>query len=92
MAFEPVDGDLVLSVGANAFRNCSNLTEITLPDSLTTIGPYAFVNCTSLTNITLPDSVTRIENGAFYDGTNLTAITFTSNPPANDRQERIRKL
>jgi len=58
------------------FRNCTNLTSITIPDSVTSIGAEAFSGCTSLTSITIPDSVTSIGDGAFYDCTSLTSITI----------------
>ncbi|MCI6501654.1 MAG: leucine-rich repeat domain-containing protein, partial [Clostridia bacterium] len=37
--------------GDNAFWDCSSLTFITIPDSVTSIGTRAFLNCSSLTSI-----------------------------------------
>lgn len=53
------------SIGDSAFRNCSGLTSITIPDSVITIGGGAFYGCTGLTSITIPDSVTSIGDSAF---------------------------
>ena len=55
----------VTSIGASAFRDCSNLISVTIPDNVTTIGEYAFEYCGSLTNVTIPNSVTTIGEGAF---------------------------
>ena len=66
----------VTSIGEDAFRNCSNLTGITIPDSVTSIGKMAFYYCSGLTSITIPDSVTSIGNMAFYYCSGLTSITI----------------
>ncbi len=55
----------VVGIYGEAFSNCSNLTSISIPNSVTTIGTEAFFRCTSLKSIVLPNSVTEINVGAF---------------------------
>ena len=62
------------TVAGSAFHGCSNLTNITLPDSVTSIGNYAFQGCSSLTSITIPDSVTSIDRAAFWQCKSLKSI------------------
>jgi len=42
------------SIGSDAFRGCSGLTSITIPNSVTSVGRDAFYDCSSLTSITIP--------------------------------------
>ena len=58
-------------------EDCSSLTSIIIPNSLTYITWGAFKSCSSLRSITIPDSVTRICNYAFEDCDSLTAIDYT---------------
>ncbi|MBO4733582.1 MAG: leucine-rich repeat domain-containing protein, partial [Clostridia bacterium] len=71
----PNDGS-VTSIGNSAFRDCTGLTSITIPDGVTSIGNYTFYDCTGLTSITIPDSVTSIGRGAFKGCTGLKSITI----------------
>lgn len=64
------------SIDFHAFKDCTNLREITLPENVTEIGEGAFSGCKNLTSITLPSSVTSIGRHAFYDCTSLTSITL----------------
>ena len=66
----------VVSILDRAFRNCSSLTSITIPNKLTTIGESAFSGCDSLTSITIPDSVTSIGEYAFWSCDSLTSVIF----------------
>ena len=68
----------VTSIGQAAFRDCSNLTEIVLPDSLTSIRDSAFSGCSNLVSIDLPDNLTSIGKWAFNGCTNLSSIDFAS--------------
>ena len=63
-----------VSIGVNAFSNCPELKEVTLPNSVTEIGWYSFSG-SGLTNITLSNNLKSI--GGYYvfsDCKNLTTI------------------
>jgi len=62
---DEIDGKKVAGIGIAAFYNCTGLTSITIPESVTSIGVYAFEKCEGLTGITIPDRVTSIGGGAF---------------------------
>ena len=64
------------SNSGGVFGNCSSLTNITLPEGITTIGAYAFGYCSSLTNITLPEGVTTIGRYVFRLCRRLESITI----------------
>ena len=55
----------VTSIGESAFRDCTSLTGVVIPDSVTSIGNYAFSACTNLRRVEIGDSVKSIGNSAF---------------------------
>ncbi|MCM1306522.1 MAG: leucine-rich repeat domain-containing protein [Bacteroides sp.] len=57
-------GDNVTLIPSSAFRNCTSITHITIPNSVTRIGGYAFYGCSNLSNIIIPDSVTYVGRSA----------------------------
>lgn len=64
----------ITSIGIGSFKNCSLLTNISIPDSVTTIGESAFDGCSGITSITIPKGVTSIGTGAFQNCTGLTSV------------------
>ena len=57
--------DAGVSIGEGVFRLCTSLTDIQLPEGLTTLGSRAFQNCVSLEGITLPESLTTLDFRTF---------------------------
>lgn len=59
------------TIYSQAFKDCTNITDIVFPDNLTEISSYAFEGCTSLDNVVILPSVTNIGAYAFYGCTAL---------------------
>ena len=62
----------VTSMEYECFKGCTNLTSITLPNSMKWLGDFS--GCTSLTSITIPNSVTSV--GGFEGCTSLERVTI----------------
>ena len=63
------------SIPDNAFSNCYNLNEITIPQGVTVIGDYAFAHCNTLQTVSLPAGLKKIGKSAFSP-CGLTSITI----------------
>jgi hypothetical protein len=70
--------ELVYDGYSGGFAGYSALTNITIPNSVTSIGSYAFWGCYILTSITIPSSVTNIEDNAFFSCGGLTSVNVAS--------------
>ena len=67
-----------VELGDSVFENCTNLTEITLPDEISVIPKQAFYDCASLTTVNA-SNVTEIESDAFCNCTSLTTLNVSEN-------------
>ncbi len=67
----------VTEIGDNAFFFCTELTSVTIPNTITSIGDEAFVHCWGVTGeLTIPNSVTSIGENAFYYCYGLTRVNI----------------
>jgi hypothetical protein len=64
-----IAGNRVASIGRSAFQGCTNLTSITIPDSVTSIGRMAFGSCSKLTsmNVDTNNMTYSSLSGVLYD-------------------------
>ena len=59
-----------------AFRYCSSLATLNLPDTLINIGRFAFYKCTAISSLTVPETIEHIGSYAFH-GTDNCALYFS---------------
>jgi len=72
-----IDSMPVTAVAEYAFAyNNSDITDVSLPNTLTTIGRHAFIGDDWIGSINIPDSVTSMGDSAFYGCQGLTSITI----------------
>ena len=60
----------------NLYLNGEKVTDLMIPDSVTSILAYAFAGCSGITSVTIPNSVTSIGDFAFADCRGLTGVTI----------------
>lgn len=62
-----VNGYTVNSIAAQAFRNCTALTGITVPESVTSIGEAAFAGCTNLAGVYIKGQISTLNSNVFMN-------------------------
>ena len=58
------------------YLNDNEITDLVIPNSVTSIRRYAFSDCTGLTSVNIPNSVTIIDEATFLSCTGLTSVTI----------------
>ena len=76
---ESIDLKSVKTIGNNAFKGCSSITSISLPNTVTSIGEFTFSGCTNLSEATLSTGMTNIKRGVFSECKSLTKFSIPSN-------------
>ena len=64
------------SIGGYAFADCSGLTSVTIPDSVTSIGNNEFYGCSGLTSVIIGNGLSTIPINAFYGCSKLISIVI----------------
>ncbi len=69
-------GSNPLNCAHHLYMNGSEITDLVIPNSVSSIGALAFCGCSGLTSVTIPNSVTSIGWAAFYNCSGLTSVTI----------------
>ena len=78
--YDWTNNSMVPGVGVfGAFRKCTNLESVTLPNSLSVLGIRTFLECSSLKDINIPNGLTTIEGSTFAHCVSLTSLTIPNN-------------
>ena len=65
-------------IGCNLYVNNELITDLVIPENITTIKAYAFQSCKSITSVTIHDNVTSIGASTFYGCNGLTSVSIGS--------------
>ena len=72
----PPDPSNPFAYAYNLYLNGTLVTDLVIPNSVTSIRGYAFYGCSSLTSVTIPNSVTSIGDRTFEGCSSLTSVTI----------------
>ena len=70
--------DNPLSYAKHLYLNGKEITDLVIPEDVTSIGGYAFAHCSTLTSVSIPESVISIGSTAFIDCTGLTSVNIAN--------------
>ena len=76
-------GSGVQNIGNDAFAGCYCMTDITIPDTVSSIGSGAFSHC-ALREVEIPQGITSIQSNTFWYCTQLTKITIPASVTSVD--------
>jgi uncharacterized protein YjdB len=71
----------ITEIKEEAFKGSSELTGITLPNTVITLGKESFSGCKGITSIKLPGSINNVGSEVFYECTSLTEADFSTMSP-----------
>lgn len=71
--------ETIITIGNNAFKNCTSLRSINIPENVADIGISAFENCYDLLHIEIPKKIKAIKTDCFSDCVSLQNITIPPN-------------
>jgi len=72
-----LDGYLVKGIGSDAFKDCTKIVSVSIPDGVEVIKTGAFSGCTSLTSVVIPGSVSGYYSAVFMGCTALRDVTIS---------------
>lgn len=73
------NGETVVAIGTEAFKNNTKITGIEMPDTVTSIGDGAFDGCTFLSSLKMSPYITHIGSYAFAGCDALASVTLPEN-------------
>lgn len=72
-----INGFKVIGIQSSAFKECKNITSVTIPSSVTRLGDMPFEYCENLTRVSMTDNVTKIGGWAFKGCLNLNDVNLS---------------
>lgn len=76
ISFATSSSNPLYCAGENLYINGNLITELVIPEGVTSIPNYAFYHQLNITSVTIPDGIEFIGEGAFKDCSSLTSVTI----------------
>ena len=76
-------------IGDSAFEGCFELSEMNIPQGVTSLNDNVFYNCWSLKKVNISKNLTSIDNGALYCCVSLTDFVVDANNPSYSSENGV---